>query len=98
MVTSFKYLVWVISAADDYCTMVVRNLSQAQLLWQSIIKIISREGAAPQVSRFFFKAVVQLVMLFGAETWVVTPTWAGYWGGFRTMWRDNLRGGSCGGI
>ena len=35
--------------------------------------IISREGAALQVSRFFFKALVQAVLLFGSETWVFTP-------------------------
>ena len=35
--------------------------------------IISREGAEPRVSRFFLKAVVQAVLLFGLETWVVTP-------------------------
>ena len=35
--------------------------------------ILSREGVAPRVSGFFFKAVVQSVMLFGAETWVVSP-------------------------
>ena len=32
-----------------------------------------REGAAPQISGFLFKAVVQLVLIFGRETWVVTP-------------------------
>ena len=77
MVTSFKYLGRVISAADDDCTVVVRNLAQAQVLWQRLMKILSREGAAPRVSGFFFKAMVQLVLLFGAETWVVTPAWAG---------------------
>ena len=28
---------------------------------------------APRVYRFFFKAVIQAVLLFRAETWVVTP-------------------------
>ena len=32
-----------------------------------------REGATPRISGSFFKAVVQRVLLFGAETWVVTP-------------------------
>ena len=32
-----------------------------------------REGATPRISGNFFKAVVQQVLLFGAETWVVTP-------------------------
>ena len=36
-------------------------------------RILSREGADRRVSGNFFRAVVQQVLLFGAETWVVTP-------------------------
>ena len=36
-------------------------------------RILSREGAALWVSGFYFKAVAQAVLLFGSETWVVTP-------------------------
>ena len=37
------------------------------------MQILSREGADKRVSGNFFKAVVQAVLLFGAETWVLTP-------------------------
>ena len=36
-------------------------------------RILSREGANKRVSGNLFKAVVQKVLLFGAETWVVLP-------------------------
>ena len=36
-------------------------------------RILSRKGAGPQVSVFFFVAVVQSVLILGKETWVVTP-------------------------
>ena len=36
-------------------------------------RILSREGAEPRVYGFFFKTVLQVVLLFGSETWVVTP-------------------------
>ena len=42
-------------------------------VWKRITQKLSREGAAPQMSGFFSKAVVQAVLLFGSETWVVTP-------------------------
>ena len=58
---------------DNNWTAVVKNLSRARKVWSRISRILSREGAAPQVSKFFFKAVVQAILLFGAETWVVTP-------------------------
>ena len=65
MVTSFKYLVRVISAADNDSPEVVRNLEKARAVCQMLTRILSREGAALQVPGFFFKAVVQSVMVFG---------------------------------
>ena len=72
MVTSFRYLGRLISAVDNDCLVLVRNLALAKALWQRLMKILIREGAAPQVFAFFFKAVVQLVLFFGEKTWVVT--------------------------
>ena len=34
---------------------------------------MGRDGDSPRMSGMFFKAVVQLFIIFGAETWVVTP-------------------------
>ena len=34
--------------------------------------VLGREGADPKVSRNFYTAVTQQVLLFGAETWVLT--------------------------
>ena len=36
-------------------------------------RILIREGAETKVSRKVFKAIVQEVLLFKAETWVLTP-------------------------
>ena len=50
-----------------------RNLGKARKSWGQLQRILSREGSNKRVSGNFFKAVVQQVLLFGAETWVVTP-------------------------
>ena len=92
MVTSFKYLVQVTSSADDYWPAVVKNLSRASKLLSSMSRIFSREGAAPRVYGFFFKAVVQAVLLFGAETWVVTPRMGKSLGGVQTQVDRRLTG------
>ena len=42
-------------------------------VWRIMSRILRREGLTPWVSRYFFKAVIQAVLFFGAETWVVTP-------------------------
>ena len=66
MVSYFKYLGKVLSEADDYWMAVIRNLTKARVVWRRMTKILRREGARPQVSGFFFKSVVQSVLLFGA--------------------------------
>ena len=73
MVTSFKYLERVLTAVDDDCPSVVRNIWKAKKRWERLEWILGREGANPRVSGLFFKAVVKAVLLFGLETWVLTP-------------------------
>ena len=36
-------------------------------------KLLRREGAFPRVMGHFYKAIVQAVLLYGAESWVLTP-------------------------
>ena len=64
MVTSFKYLGQVISATDDDWPAVVRNLAQENKVWSRMSCIISREVATPWVSGLFFKAVIQVLLIF----------------------------------
>ena len=47
-------------------------MAKAWKSWGRLQGILSREGATKRVSGNFFKAVVQQVLLFGAETWVVS--------------------------
>ncbi len=57
--------------------------------WAQIGKVLRSENASPQVCGYFYKAVVQVVLLFGSENWNLTPallTWVegfhiqcGYW-------------------
>ena len=65
MVTLFQYLGQVISAADDDWPALVRNFSRAREVWNRMAIVLSREGAEPRLSRFFFKAVVKAVFLLG---------------------------------
>ena len=45
--------------------------------------ILGREGAKPRVPGMFFKEVVQAVLLFGSEMWVMNPHTGGAIGGFQ---------------
>ena len=68
MMTSCRYLRRLISALDDDLLVVVRNLAKVRVVWQRMTRILIREGAEPRLSRFFFKDMVQSVLIFGAET------------------------------
>ena len=54
--------------------------------------ILSREGAALRVSVSVFKAVVQTVLLFGSDTWVVTPHMGKALGGVSNHCGDTVYG------
>ena len=54
MVNSFQFLGRVILAADENWPAVVRNFSRARVVWKIMTRILSREGAEPRVSVFFF--------------------------------------------
>ena len=49
------------------------NQGKARKSWGRLHRILSREGADKRVLGDFFTALVQRVLMFGAETWVVTP-------------------------
>ena len=63
----FKYLEIIITEGDDDWPEVVGNLGKARKIWGRMQRILSREGANKRVSGNFFQAVVQQVLLFGAE-------------------------------
>ena len=89
MVTSLQYLGLIILAADNAWPAVVNYLSWARTFWRRMLLILSREGAAPRVSGFSFNAVVQAVLLFRSDTWVVTPLMGKALGkGLRPRWQD----------
>ena len=57
---------------DDDWLAVVGNLGEVRKSWGRLSRILSREGADPNLSGIFYKAVAQSVFLFRAETWVLT--------------------------
>ena len=62
-----------LTAGDDDWLPVVVNLGKARWSWGRLSRVLVREVADPKVSRTFYTAVAQAVLLFGAETWVLTP-------------------------
>ena len=71
-VTDFWYLGRVMTNTDDDWPAVAGNLRKARVTWGRLARILGQEGSDPKVSRNFYIAVTQQVILFRAETWVLT--------------------------
>ena len=67
----FKYLGILLDRSDDNWPAVFQNISKARKLWGLLGKLPWRGGAELTVSAKFYRAVVQAVLLFGSETWVL---------------------------
>ena len=62
------------TAEDNNRLAVAGNMSKARKIWGRLLWILYQEGADARVSGKFFKALVQAVLLFRAETWLLTPS------------------------
>ena len=71
-VLEFRYLGRLLTATDDDWPEVVGNIRKARVSWVRLARVLGREGADPKVSRSFYTAVTQQVLLFRAEMWVLT--------------------------
>jgi exonuclease III len=69
----FKYLGRLLSANNSDWPAVYKNLKKAKSKWALISRPLLKTGVAPKFVGMFYKAIVQSVLLYGCETWVITP-------------------------
>jgi hypothetical protein len=41
-------------------------------MWARVGQVLHKENAPPQISAKFYKAILQSVLLYGSETWVLS--------------------------
>ena len=73
-VTAFNYLGRVLSSLDSDWPAVYRNLGRARQRWGMVSRVLTRERATPRIAGMFYKAVVQTVLLYGCESWVLSKS------------------------
>jgi hypothetical protein len=78
----FIYLGRLLSTDDDDWLAVLRNVAKTQQRLAYISRILRREGATSKISTMFYKAVIQKILLFGSESWVLAPIMLGKLEGF----------------
>ena len=71
-VLEFRYMGRVLTAGDKDWLAVLGKLGKARKSWGRLSRVLGQDGADPKVLGNFYKAVAQAVILFGAETWVLT--------------------------
>ena len=71
-VSEFRYLGRLLMATEDDWPAVTGNIRKAWVSWGRLARVLGREEADPKVSRSFYNAATQQVLLFGAETWFLT--------------------------
>jgi hypothetical protein len=71
-VSSFRYLGRMLCDDDNDWLAISTNLKKARTQWSMIARLLSRDGANYRTMGYFYKAIVQSVLLYGSETW--TPT------------------------
>ena len=81
-ITFFKYLGRVLAEEDNDCPEVVRNLSRARQKYVRLNRLLIREGADDRTSGQIYLAVVQSVLLYNSDTWVLTRRMQRVIGGF----------------
>ena len=61
----------ILDRSDDDWIAVRWNARKARQVWIRLEKLLRREGADQRASEMFYWAVVQAVLILGAETWVL---------------------------
>ena len=71
-VYSYKYLGRMITNTDCDNDAIERQLERARSKWKRFSAILNSRGMNSRVSGYFYKAIVQAVLLYGSETWVIS--------------------------
>ena len=70
----FKYLGRLLAQDDDNIQAIRAQLRKARATWGHVGQVLRNENASPRIAAKFYKAVVQVVLLYSSETWVLSST------------------------
>ena len=70
-VPQFKYLGRLLDEGDDDTPAAMRQLARARDTWRRFNAVLSRQGASARTRGYFYKAVVQAILLYGSESWTL---------------------------
>jgi hypothetical protein len=71
-VEEYKYLGWMMAQDDDDAQAIRAQLRKARATWAQVGKVLRGENTPPTVAAKFYLAVVQAILLYSSETWVIS--------------------------
>ena len=91
-VAQFRYLGRILDENDDDTHASFRQLARARTKWNRIGRVLRSEGMKPRAMGYFYKAVVQAILLYGSETWVVSDAHLRHFRSFHSRIGRHLTG------
>ena len=88
----FKYLRRLLTTTNNDWLMVIANLLKVRKSWSCLDRILGKEGADTWRTGCFYVMVVQAILLFGSEMWVVTTHIKWLLGGFHHRVAQRISG------
>jgi hypothetical protein len=74
-VQQFKYLGRVLQEHDNDDVAVDRQNERAQTTWGRVGKVLAaKKGVDCSIMGYFYKAIIQAVLLYGSESWTITES------------------------
>jgi hypothetical protein len=70
----FKYLGRLLAQDDDDIQAIPAQLRKTRATWARVGQVLRNENVSPHVVTTFYKAIVQAILLYGSETWVLSWT------------------------
>jgi hypothetical protein len=70
----FKYLGRLLAQDDDDIQAVRAQIRKARATWARVSNVLRAQNATPRISAKFYVAVVQSLLLYNSETWVLSKT------------------------
>ncbi len=70
----FKYLGWLILFNDADNQAIGSNLRKTRGCWSWVSCVLRAEYATPKTCGMFYKATMQAMLLYGSETWSLSPS------------------------
>ncbi len=85
----YKYLGQMMAQEDKDMQAIRAQLRKARATWARVGKVLKSKNTSPHIAVRFYHAVLQAVLLYGSETWVISPTALVWLEGFhiRAVWQ-----------